>query len=115
MEMVRCGWTLEIFWKYKTGFIDELNVGCEREKEDKDDFKVFGLRNLKNGIVIYWDEEDSEKAMAPHSSTLAWKIPGMAEPGGRPSMGSHRVRHYWSDLAAEMRKTKKEAGLRGRK
>ena len=37
----------------KTGFIDELNVGCEREKEDKDDFKVFGLRNLKNGIVIY--------------------------------------------------------------
>ena len=45
-------------------------MGCEREKEDKDDFKVFGLRNLKNGIVIYWDEEDSEKAMAPHSSTL---------------------------------------------
>ena len=36
-----------------TGFIDELDVGCEREKEDKDDFKVFGLRNLKNGIVIY--------------------------------------------------------------
>lgn len=35
------------------GFIDELDVGCEREKEDQDDFKVFGLRNLKNGIVIY--------------------------------------------------------------
>ena len=33
-----------------------------------------------------------EKAMAPHSSTLAWKIPGMGEPGGLPSMGSHRVR-----------------------
>ena len=29
--------------------------------------------------------------MAPHSSTLAWKIPGMGEPGGLPSMGSHRV------------------------
>ena len=29
--------------------------------------------------------------MAPHSSTLAWKIPWMAEPGGLPSMGSHRV------------------------
>ena len=34
-----------------------------------------------------------EKAMAPHSSTLAWKIPWMEEPGGLPSMGSHRVGH----------------------
>ena len=42
----------------------------------------------------------SEKAMAPHSSTLAWRISGMGEPGGLPSMGSHRVRHDWSDLAA---------------
>ena len=34
-----------------------------------------------------------EKEMAPHSSTLAWKIPWMEEPSGLPSMGSHRVRH----------------------
>ena len=32
-----------------------------------------------------------EKAMATHSSVLAWRIPGMGEPGGLPSMGSHRV------------------------
>ena len=38
--------------------------------------------------------------MATHSSVLAWRIPGMAEPGGLPSKGSHRVRHDWSDLAA---------------
>ena len=38
--------------------------------------------------------------MATHSSVLAWRITGTAEPGGRPSMGSHRVRHDWSDLAA---------------
>ena len=38
--------------------------------------------------------------MATHSSVLAWRIPGMAEPGGLPSMGSHRVGHDWSDLAA---------------
>ena len=38
--------------------------------------------------------------MAPHSSVLAWRIPGMGEPGGLPSMGSHRVEHDWSDLAA---------------
>ena len=38
--------------------------------------------------------------MATHSSVLAWRIPGMGEPGGLPSMGSHRVEHDWSDLAA---------------
>ena len=34
-----------------------------------------------------------EKEMATRSSVLAWRIPGAAEPGGLPSMGSHRVRH----------------------
>ena len=34
-----------------------------------------------------------EKEMATHSSVLAWRIPGMKEPGGLPSMGSHRVGH----------------------
>ena len=38
--------------------------------------------------------------MAPHSSTLAWRIPGTGEPAGLPSIGSHRVGHDWSDLAA---------------
>ena len=41
-----------------------------------------------------------EKEMATRSNVLAWRTPGMAEPGGLPSMGSHRVRHDWSDLAA---------------
>ena len=41
-----------------------------------------------------------EKEMATHSSVLAWRVPGMGEPGGLPSMGSHRVEHDWSDLAA---------------
>ena len=41
-----------------------------------------------------------EKEMATHSSVLAWRIPGMGEPGRLLSMGSHRVRHDWSDLAA---------------
>ena len=38
--------------------------------------------------------------MATHSSVLAWRIPGTGEPGGLPSLGLHRVRHDWSDLAA---------------
>ena len=41
-----------------------------------------------------------EKEMATHSSVLAWRIPGTEEPGGLPSMVSHRVGHDCSDLAA---------------
>ena len=43
-------------------------------------------------IVIF----DSEKTMAPHSSTLAWKIPWMEEPGRLQSVGSLRVKHDWA-------------------
>ena len=41
-----------------------------------------------------------EKEMATYSSVLAWRIPGTGEPGGLLSMGSHRVGHHLSDLAA---------------
>ena len=41
-----------------------------------------------------------EKEMATHSNILAWRIPGMEEPGGLLSMGSQRVGHDWSNLAA---------------
>ena len=43
-----------------------------------------------------------EKEMATHSSVLAWRIPGMGEPGGLPFLGSHRIGHDWSDLAIAM-------------
>ena len=42
----------------------------------------------------------SEDTNLSSSSVLAWRISGTAEPGGLPSMGSHRVGHYWSNLAA---------------
>ena len=41
-----------------------------------------------------------EKDMATYSSVLAWRIPGTGEPGGLSAMGSHRVGHDWSNLAA---------------
>ena len=41
-----------------------------------------------------------EKEMKTHPSVLAWRIPGMGEPGGLLSLGSQRVRYNWSDLAA---------------
>ena len=45
-------------------------------------------------------EDPLEKGKATHSSILAWRIPGTGEPGGLQSMGSHRVGHDWSVLAA---------------
>ena len=45
------------------------------------------IKNMKHTLL----KEDTEKAMAPHSSALAWKIPWMEESGGLQSMGSQRV------------------------
>ena len=46
-------------------------------------------------VLFFWPQRMAclEKEMATHSSVLAWRIPGMGEPGGLPSMGSHRVGH----------------------
>ena len=49
-------------------------------------------KKSKPGVKI-WGDLELEKAMAPHPSTLAWKIPRTEEPGGLQSMGSLRVRH----------------------
>ena len=59
------------------------------------------MAQMVKNLPVIWEtwvqslgEEDSlEKEMATHSSVLAWGIPGTAEPGGLPSMGSHRVGH----------------------
>ena len=51
--------------------------------------------------------------MATHSSVLAWRIPGTGEPGGLPSMGSHRVRHYWSDTEAAAAEYMPSSGIVG--
>ena len=71
--------------------------------------KSLGWRSLVG--CSPWSREESdttewlhfpalEKEMATHSSVLAWRVPGTGEPGGLLSLGSHRVRHNWSDLAA---------------
>ena len=52
-------------------------------------WKKFQFSHILPTLVIM------EKAMAPHSSTLAWKIPWTEEPGGLQSMGSQRVGHDW--------------------
>ena len=61
-------------------------------------FIMFLLSRKQTALLIlflYTYMEKLEKAMAPHPSTLAWKIPWMEEPGRLQSMGSLRVRHDW--------------------
>ena len=57
--------------------------------------KVFA-NNVGDPALIPGRGRSLEKEMATHSSTLAWKIPRMEEPGGLQSMGSQRVRHDWA-------------------
>ena len=72
-----------------------LNSTWVKKEISRGILKHFGLN--ENETRIYqnvWDvAKVVEKAMAPHSSTLAWKIPWMEEPGRLQSMGSLRVRH----------------------
>ena len=49
--------------------------------------------------------------MATHSSVFAWRIPGLGEPGGLPSMGSHRVGHNCGDLAATAVRERETPGI----
>ena len=57
-------------------------------------------RTRLSDFTLFFHFRALEKEMATHSGVLAWRIPGTVEPGGLPSMGSHRVRHDLSDLAA---------------
>ena len=54
---------------------------------------VHGVEESDGTERLHFHFHALEKAMATHSSVLAWRIPGTGEPGGLPSMGSHRVGH----------------------
>ena len=54
---------------------------------------VAGSRTRLSEVTFTFHFHALEKEMASHSSVLAWRIPGMGEPGGLPSMGLHRVGH----------------------
>ena len=55
--------------------------------------EIIPFRVVKNSAIKMVYANITEKAMAPHSSTLAWKIPWTEEPGGLQSVGSLRVGH----------------------
>ena len=66
-------------------FKQDKNIRCMALMEKSEGWMIEGLTRVREITV--------EKAMAPHSSTLAWKTPWMEEPGGLQSMGSLRVGH----------------------
>ena len=70
------------------------------DSEGQGSLACCSLRGGKESDRTFVVQSDTEKEMATHSSILAWRIPGTGEPGGLPSMGSHRVGHDWCDLAA---------------
>ena len=72
---------------------------------------VVKSRTRLNNFTFTFHFHALEKEMATHSSILSWRIPGTEEPSGLPSMGSHRVGHDWSDLAAAAAGTGKSHGI----
>ena len=82
-----------------------LQYSCLENPMDRGAWKaaVHGVaegRTRLNDFTFTFHFHALEKEMATHSSVLAWRMPGTGEPSGLPSMGSHRVGHDWSDLAA---------------
>ena len=75
-----------------------LQYSCLENSMDGGAWKVAGLgvtksRTRLSDFTFTFHFLALEKELATHSSVLAWRIPGTGEPGGLPSMGSHRVRH----------------------
>ena len=61
--------------------------------EEPGKLQSMGSETQLSDFIFTFHFHALEKEMATHSSVLAWRIPGMGEPGGLPSMGSHRVGH----------------------
>ena len=101
---------LKCFYCYSSNFFGEgngtpLQYSCLENPMDGGAWKaeVHGVaegRTRLSHFTFTFHFHTLEKEMATHSSVLAWRIPGMGDPGGLPSLGLHRVRHDWSDLAA---------------
>ena len=64
---------------------DDIKLGCR--------ILIYVGQTRLSDFTFTFHFHALEKEMATHSSVLAWRIPGIGEPGGLPSMGSHRVGH----------------------
>ena len=104
--LIICGlYYLEVSSLYGEGNGTPLQCSCLENLMDRGAWQaaVHGVAKSQtrlSNFTFTFHFQALEKEIATHSSVLAWRIPGTGEPGGLPSMGSHRVRHNWSDLAA---------------
>ena len=94
-----------VWWRVGEGNGNPLQYSCLENPMDGGAWRAAvhgvaeGQTRLSN-FTFAFHFPALEKEMATDSSVLAWRIPRMVEPGGLPSLGSHRVGHDWSDLAA---------------
>ena len=93
-------WVLRHSFLLLTDFGTPLQYSCLENPMDRGPWWVAKSQTLLSDFTFTFHFHALEKEMATHSSVLAWRIPGMGQSGGLPSMGSHRVGHDWRDLAA---------------
>ena len=91
-----------LFWRRKWHPTPVLLPGKSRGRGSLVGYRLWGPEELDTTEQLHFHFSLScmEKAVANHSSVLAWRIPGTGEAGGLPSMGSHRVGHDWHELVA---------------
>ena len=95
---------MQVYHYTREGNGTPLQYSCLENPTDEGDFlaavhEVAKNRTRLSNFTLTFHFHSLEKEMATHSSILAWRIPGMGQPGGLPSMGLHRVGHDWSNLA----------------
>ena len=74
-------------------FLDQVNYEFSLHREIRCEYSPWGREESDMTERLHFHFHALEKEMATHSSAFVWRIPGTAEPGGLPSMGSHRVGH----------------------
>ena len=94
-----CMWNLEKWYKWTYSQVRNRVTDIGKRHVDKG----WGAGWLGRLGLTYVPYHVRSRQLATHPSVLAWRIPGTVEPGGLPSVGSHRVGHDWSDLAAAVR------------
>ena len=103
-------WVQSLGWEdpLEKGNVNPLQYLCLENPMDRGAWQATVRRVAKSqtrlrDFTFTFHFHALEKEMATHSNVLAWRIQWMGDPGGLPSVGSRRVRHDWSDLAAAAR------------
>ena len=91
---------IHVYWRRQWHPTPLLLPGKSDGRRSLEGYSPWGRWGSDTTERLHFHFPALEKEMATHSSVLAWRIPGTGEPGWLPSLGSQRVGHDWSDLAA---------------